>query len=115
MTHTSQPKCATVIAAHKPTRMTAIAPTESITPQNSQPAEVAVTNSKMPTKLLVPAAEAAQMLSIGRSTFWNKVKENKLPQPMRFAGLTRWRVSDLQQFVEHSIPSTPALESAQNQ
>jgi len=64
----------------------------------SQPAEAAVTE-KMSKKLLVPAAEAAQMLSIGRSTFWNKVKENKLPQPMRFAGVTRWRVSDLQDFV----------------
>lgn len=50
-------------------------------------------------KLLVPAVEAAEMLSMGRSTFWNKVKEKKLPQPVKVAGLTRWRVSDLHSFV----------------
>jgi len=51
-------------------------------------------------KLLVPAVEAAAMLSMGRSTFWNKVKENKLPHPVKIAGITRWRVSDLRNFVD---------------
>jgi len=37
---------------------------------------------------------------MGRSTFWNKVKLNQLPAPVRIAGLTRWRVSDLTHFVE---------------
>lgn len=52
-----------------------------------------------PEKLLVPAAEAARMLSMGRSTFWNKVKLNELPPPIKIAGITRWRVSDLRSFV----------------
>lgn len=51
-------------------------------------------------RLLLPAAAAAEMLSMGRSTFWNKVKERKLPQPVRIAGITRWRVADLVDFVE---------------
>jgi len=50
-------------------------------------------------KLLVPAVEAAKMLSMGRSTFWNKVKLKQLPQPVKIAGITRWRVSDLQRLV----------------
>ncbi|AVQ83799.1 helix-turn-helix transcriptional regulator [Variovorax sp. PMC12] len=54
-------------------------------------------------KLLVPAAEAAAMLSMGRSTFWNKVKMQQLPQPVKIAGLTRWRVADLRGFVETSV------------
>lgn len=58
-------------------------------------------------KLLVPAVEAAAMLSMGRSTFWNKVKENKLPQPVKIAGITRWRVSDLRTFV-NADPPMPA-------
>jgi predicted DNA-binding transcriptional regulator AlpA len=37
---------------------------------------------------------------MGRSTFWNKVKLKQLPQPVRVAGLTRWRVSDLRSFVD---------------
>jgi len=53
-------------------------------------------------KLLVPAAEAAKMLSMGRSTFWNKVRLKQLPQPVKLAGLTRWRVSELRSFVDSS-------------
>ena len=53
-------------------------------------------------KLLVPAVEAAKMLSMGRSTFWNKVKLKQLPEPVKIAGLTRWRVSDLRSFVDES-------------
>lgn len=50
-------------------------------------------------RLLVPASEAAKMLSMGRSTFWNKVRLNQLPQPVKIAGITRWRVADLRSFV----------------
>lgn len=58
-------------------------------------------------RLLVPAAEAARMLSMGRSTFWAKVKEGKAPAPVHIGGLTRWRVTDLQQFARAMIPTTP--------
>jgi len=58
-------------------------------------------------KLLVPAVEAAEMLSMGRSTFWNKVREKKLPQPVKVAGLTRWRVSDLRSFVDTTCRLNP--------
>lgn len=55
-------------------------------------------------KLVVPASEAAKMLSMGRSTFWSKVKLNQLPAPIRIAGLTRWRVSDLRDIVATENP-----------
>jgi len=42
----------------------------------------------------------SRMLSMGRSTFWNKVRLKQLPQPVKIAGTTRWRVSDLQRFVD---------------
>jgi predicted DNA-binding transcriptional regulator AlpA len=60
------------------------------------------------TQLLVPAAEAAKMLSMGRSTFWNKVKLNQVPQPVKIAGITRWRISDLRSFVDVSARTEPA-------
>lgn len=47
-------------------------------------------------KLLVPAKEAAAMLSLGRSTFWQAVKDGRLPKPVKIGGATRWRVADLQ-------------------
>lgn len=61
-----------------------------------------ITRSMTNEKLLIPAAEAAKMLSVGRSTFWNKVRLNQFPQPIRIAGLTRWRVSDIEKFVAES-------------
>ena len=59
-------------------------------------------------KLLVPAVEAARMLSMGRSTFWNKVKLQQLPQPVKVAGITRWRVSDLRNFVDLTVVTDDA-------
>lgn len=49
----------------------------------------------MSEKILVPVQEAAQMLSMGRSTFWQNVKNGNLPQPVKIGGATRWRVEDL--------------------
>lgn len=44
---------------------------------------------------LVTSIVAAKMLSIGHSTFWREVKLGRLPQPIKIAGSTRWRVADL--------------------
>lgn len=59
-------------------------------------------------KILVTAAEAAKMLAMGQSTFWRKVAEKKLPQPVKVAGITRWRVADLHACVadQASQPTT---------
>jgi predicted DNA-binding transcriptional regulator AlpA len=51
-------------------------------------------------KLLVPAAEAAKILAMGKSTFWANVKAGLVPAPVHLGGLTRWRVSDLQKHVQ---------------
>lgn len=50
--------------------------------------------------LLVPAVEAARMLSMGESTFWRKVREQVLPQPIKIGGMTRWRVAELRRFID---------------
>lgn len=58
-------------------------------------------------KILVPAAEAAAMLSMGKSTFWREVKNENLPAPVKIGGLTRWRVADLQRIAD---PGTAAAD-----
>lgn len=58
-------------------------------------------------KILVTAEEAAKLLSMGRSTFWQAVKKNLLPEPVKIGGLTRWRVSDLQQHFQAKQTTTP--------
>ena len=59
-------------------------------------------------KILVPAAEAAALLSMGKSTFWREVAKGVIPEPIKIGGLTRWRVSDLHRFVQPTThPTTP--------
>lgn len=59
-------------------------------------------------KILVPAAEAAQLLSMGKSTFWREVKKKTVPGPVKIGGLTRWRVADLMRVAQPATePTTP--------
>lgn len=50
------------------------------------------------TPLLVRAPQVAEMLSISRRTVWSHVKEGKLPDPIKWNGITVWRVKDLEEF-----------------
>ncbi len=61
-------------------------------------------------KLLVPAAEAARFLSIGRSTFWGKVKAGELPQPTRVLGPPRWSVAQLKEVRAAKLAAQRELE-----
>ncbi len=60
-------------------------------------------------KIMVSAAQAAKMLSMGRSTFFRKVSLGLLPQPVRIGGIIRWRTEDL-----HAVgrASQPTIASA---
>ncbi len=67
-------------------------------------------------KLLVTDREAAAMLSMGRSTFREKVRAGMLPPPVRLGGLTRWRVADLVRAIEgatsEAIDPSPTHQGA---
>jgi predicted DNA-binding transcriptional regulator AlpA len=59
-------------------------------------------------KILVPAAQAAELLSMGKSTFWREVAKGTVPAPVKIGGLTRWRVADLERFVQPANQPTTA-------
>ena len=40
--------------------------------------------------------ETAAYLGCGRSTVWRWVEEGVLPPPIRLGGLTRWKLSDIE-------------------
>lgn len=44
---------------------------------------------------LVKDTEAAKLLSIGRSTWWDWVRKGKAPQPVKVNDSTRWRLVDV--------------------
>jgi predicted DNA-binding transcriptional regulator AlpA len=49
--------------------------------------------------LLLRDTQVAEVLSISRKTVWNRVKSGALPKPIKWQGVTVWRMSDLQDFV----------------
>ena len=59
-------------------------------------------------KILIPAAEAATLMSMGRSTFWREVSKGTLPAPVKIGGLTRWRLEDLKRFAQPANSPTTA-------
>lgn len=58
----------------------------------TQPTAAKVTH---PEKVLVKAGVAAEMLSIGRSTFFRRVREGLLPKPLKIGRASLWRVDEL--------------------
>ena len=61
--------------------------------------------------MLVTARELATMLAIGERTLWRLLASGKLVEPVKIGGATRWRVEDVETWIEAGCP---ALESRQN-
>lgn len=65
--------------------------------------------------LLISDSTASKLLGISRATFWRRVQDGTLPQPVRFGGATRWRCAEIEAFV-NSLPSggrAPAFNPGQ--
>ena len=45
---------------------------------------------------------ALQIIPMAKSTFWQKVKEGVLPQPVKIGASTFWKHSDLQAFIANA-------------
>jgi predicted DNA-binding transcriptional regulator AlpA len=63
-------------------------------------------------RILVTADEAARLLRIGRSTFWENVRKNILPQPVKIGGATRWRLAELVSLLGASPTTMPSTGGA---
>jgi len=49
---------------------------------------------------LVADREAAALFAISRATFWRRVNDGTLPQPIRIGGVTRWRTDKLMEALQ---------------
>ena len=47
------------------------------------------------TSVLVSDAVGAELIGVSRSSFWNRVHDGTLPQPIRLGGMTRWRRDEI--------------------
>lgn len=51
---------------------------------------------------LLKIDDCLKIIPIAKSTWWQGVKEGKLPQPMKIGSSTFWRHSDLMKFIAGS-------------
>jgi prophage regulatory protein len=56
---------------------------------------------------LLKIDQCLEIIPIAKSTFWQRVKEGQLPQPVHIGTSTFWRYSDLMTFIA-SVPQTPS-------
>ena len=57
--------------------------------------------------MLFSDTEVAEMLSVSRNTIWRWSQSvDGFPQPVRIGGVTRWRKSDLDEYI-NSLKDTP--------
>lgn len=53
-------------------------------------------------KELLSAKETTIFLGMSRTTLWRRTRSGALPAPLRVAGLTRWRRSELLAFLDEA-------------
>ncbi|MGV8950112.1 MAG: helix-turn-helix transcriptional regulator [Cypionkella sp.] len=51
---------------------------------------------EMPT---MTSQDCAEMLGVSIATFWRRVADGTVPQPIKFGGLSRWMISDIEKVV----------------
>src|SRR5262245_11269209 len=54
--------------------------------------------------LLVSASELAQRLKISERTLWRLLSAGKVPAPVRFGHNTRWRLPEVQEWIDRGCP-----------
>lgn len=54
--------------------------------------------------LVISAEQLAELLEISERTLWRLVSSGKLLKPVRFGGNTRWRFSEVMQWLDEGCP-----------
>lgn len=62
--------------------------------------------------MLVNAGELAKMLSIGERTLWRLLAEGKLIAPVRIGGNTRWRIEEVESWIDAGCPTPVTARNA---
>ena len=53
---------------------------------------------------LINAEELAQMLDVSERTLWRLLSGGKVPQPVRIGRNTRWRLTEVAEWIEKGCP-----------
>ncbi len=53
---------------------------------------------------LINAEELARLMNISERTLWRLLSGRKLPQPVRIGRNTRWRLAEVEEWIERGCP-----------
>lgn len=57
---------------------------------------------------LVNDAEAAATIGVSKATWWRRVADGTMPQPIRIGSVTRWKVSEILAAIEKLAKERPS-------
>ncbi|WP_425395433.1 helix-turn-helix transcriptional regulator [Aeoliella sp.] len=60
--------------------------------------------SERQTVRLIAAEELAKMLDVSTRTIWRLLSTGKLVQPLRIGGSVRWRLDDVEEWINNGCP-----------
>ena len=55
-------------------------------------------------KLLLSARELGALLGVNRSTIWTWHSSGRIPLPVKIAGTTRWRKTEIEEWIAAGCP-----------
>lgn len=61
--------------------------------------------------LLITADEFAGMLNVSTRTLWRLLSKGELPEPIRIGGSTRWRLDEVQRWINDGCPPMVASKN----
>ena len=61
--------------------------------------------------LLITAVELARLLQVSTRTLWRLRSGGQLPEPVRFAGTVRWRLSEIKNWIADGCPGPTSREN----
>lgn len=70
-------------------------------------------NNAVPSnRLLINVDELSSLLSMSPRTIWRKLSAGQMIQPVRIGGSTRWRLDEVQAWVEAGCPHSEPSQNA---
>jgi len=70
----------------------------------SKPIFTAVPAATLPQMITVE--ELARTLGMSKRTVWRLLSYGQIPQPIRVGGCTRWRLDEVQRWIDMGCPAT---------
>lgn len=58
----------------------------------------------LPQPELLSAAEAARLVGVGKRSWWRYASSGRAPEPIRFAGVVKWRRADISTWIAAGCP-----------